>query len=290
MDDEKLNFLDKLSIYKDVAKSMILSREGRKYLFGIGEAEIKRIRRLNSDALAIFTKEYPEIDIHGSISEFDGGVQYLDDGIRQVCQLREKYEIESTFNEIKQYPNATNISKFFVIEGEVRQIPNTFIEYKSYTQYIDIYNRSLNIILADLWLHENFPEVYDISKINPKRKISFDNEEINIFDFINLLSSITNTWRIPVANLNAFFHLEREDMLLTISRFLFSFGENSTLNQYGLDFNFVDEKYFFIKQDMYNNDGVGIEFWCRVIYHKMGSNYDIYEDKPNFYNIYNLMN
>jgi hypothetical protein len=289
MEEKKLNFFDYLKILKESGKSALLSREGRKYLFGIGSAEVARIRRLNSEALSNFQTQFPEVDVHGNMTDFDGGVQYVQDGIRQFCQLREKYEIESTFKEIRQYPDASDVSKFYVSEGEIRQIPNTFIEYKNYIEFINYYNRSLNIVLADLWLHKNFPELFDLSKFNKDRKTRCFNKETNIFDFLKLISDAVNNGWIPVKNISSFFRLDREDMLLAVSRVLSVHGEKSTLNEYGLNFNYVDESHFFLRQDIYDNDGAGIEFWSRIIFYKMNSSFDVYEDKPKFHDIFRLM-
>jgi hypothetical protein len=289
MDEKKLNFFDYLKILKEVGKSALLSREGRKNLFGIGNAEVGRIRRLNSEALSNFQNQFPEVDVYGDISDFDGGVQYVKDGIRQVCQLREKYEIESTYREIMRYENVSDVSKFYVSDGEIRQIPNTFINYKSYLEFADYYNRSLNIVLADLWLHKNFPELFEIKKFNKHRKVWLFEREMNIFDFFAFISEAANKNTIPVKSVSSFFKLNREDMLLAVSRVLSVHGEKSTLHEYGLNFNYVDESHFFLKQDIYNNDGRGIDFWSRVLYNKMNSSFDIYEDKPKFYEIFQMM-
>lgn len=289
MEEKKLNFFDYLKIFKEVGKSMLLSREGRKYLFGIGAAEVSRIRRLNLSALSNFQNQFPEIEVHGDMTDFDGGVQYVEDGIRQVCQLREKYEIESTFNEIRQYSDVSDVSKFYVSDGEVRQIPNTFTRYKTYLEFVTYYNRSLNIVLADLWLHKNFPELFDLSKFTKERKTRCFDKEIDIFDFLNLVSDAANNGKIPVKNISSFLRLNREDMLLAVSRVLSVHEEKSTLNEYGLNFNYVDESHFFLKQDIYDNDGAGIEFWSRVIYYKMNSSFDVYGEKPKFVDIFRLM-
>ena len=289
MREKKLNFLTKVLVYKDVAKSMLLSREGREDLFGVGKEKNKRIRRLNSEALERFSHQYPEVHVYGDMTEFDGGVQYLRNGIVQVCQLREGYEIEAAYNSIIRRENVSEVSKFYVSEGDVRQIPNTFIQYRSFLEYTSYYERSLNIVLADLWLHENFPSLFKTTKAHDKRQTEIQEDRMGLLEFMYSISSAATKGVIPVKKVDDFLLLGREDMLLAVSRVLHVEGVKSTLHEQGLDFSFVDEEHFFRQQDIYNNDGEGIEFWCSVLMHKMNCGYDVYGDKPKFPRVFETL-
>ena len=259
---------------------MLLSREGRENLFGVGKEKNKQIRWLNSEARERFRRQYPEVRICGNYTEFDGGVQYLHDGIVQVCELREGYEIEKTYKSIIRRENVSEVSKFYVSEGDVRQIPNTFIQYRSFREYTGYYKRSLNIVLADLWLRRSFPDFFETKRSRQKTATDFDEDQMGLAEFMSLISSAARKGVIPVKKGRDFLSLGREDMLLAVSRVLHMEGVKSTLHEEGLDFSCVDEKHFFMKQDIYNNDGEGIEFWCGVLFYKMNCSYDVYGDKP----------
>lgn len=282
MEEKKLNFFEKVLVYKDVAKHMLLSRGGREELFGVGKETNERIRALNSEALERFSHQYPEVHVYGDMTEFDGGVQYLRNGIVQVCQLREGYEVEKTYNSIIRREKFFKVSKFYVSEGDVRQIPNTFIQYRSFHEYTGYYKRSLNIVLADLWLRRSFPDLFETKRSRQKTATEFDEDQMGPAEFLSLISSAASKGVIPVKRGRDFLSLGREDTLLAVSRVLHVEGVKSTLHEQGLDFSCVDEKHFFMKQDIYNNDGEGIEFWCRVLMHKMNCGYDVYGDKPKF--------
>jgi hypothetical protein len=105
---------------------------------------------------------------------------------------------------------------------------------------------------------------------------------MGVLEFMSLIASAASTGEIPVRKGLYFLSLEREDMLLAVSRVLFLNGVKSTLHGEGLNFSFAEEKHFFWKQDIYNNDGEGIEFWCRVLRYKMNCCFDIWGDKPKF--------
>ena len=282
MSEPKLNFFDRVLVYIEVAKRTLLSREGREYLFGVGKENNERVRSLNLEALKRFNHQYPEVHVYGSVTEFDGGVQYLRDGIVQVCQLREGYEIEGTYRQLESEQNVSEVSKFHVSEGNTRQIPNTFIHYRNFLDYIGFYSRSLNIVLADLWLHDYFPELFETREPPRKKEFEIHEDRIGMLEFMSLIASAARKGVIPVRKGHDFLSLEREDMLLAVSRVLCFEGIKSTLHEEGLNFSFAAEKHFFWKQDIYNNDGEGIEFWCRVLHHKMKCCFDIYEDKPRF--------
>lgn len=282
MSEPKLNFFDRMLVCIKAAKDTLLSRGGREDLFGVGKENNERIRSLNSEALKRFNHQYPEIHVYESVTEFDGGVQYLRDGIVQVCLLREGYEIEETYRQLESEQNISEVSKFYVSEGDTRQIPNTFIHYRNFLEYTGFYSRSLNIVLADLWLHDYFPELFEIKKPSRKKEFYIHEDRMGMPEFMSLIASATRNGVIPVRKGRDFLTLEREDMLLAVSRVLYSEGIKSTLHRDGLSFSFAEERHFFWKQDIYNNDGEGIEFWYRVLHHKMKCCFNIYEDKPKF--------
>lgn len=234
-----------------------------------------KIRRLNSKSLEKFNLKYPEISTSGHVSDFQAYIQFKD-GIKQRCLLVEGFKFKKTLQRLKNNPKYTEVKGERISkDSDERTIHNLFEEYWTYDYYLNDYKYAavLNIILAEIWLKNNTPEVFNsdnfsVGSLKYKNLLKMD-LELDLKNIEARYQSISN-----------FKNLDREIILLEFSNIFFTNSHYSSLiNE--LPFVEVSDLHRnFIKSE--NNDGYIFDFWNQVFnsYFKPYYFY-FHQDPPN---------
>ena len=144
-----MNFFEDLKFY-------LFTREGRDDLFGRSKANAHYYALRNS-MYQRFIDKYPEFEVSGSLDNFYAVVQWRDGVYPRCILVHESRRLEDFI--VGGISDEFERRYFSFTDPNARDIPMLLSTQMSYQDYAAKLPLGFNIVLAEVWLCQNLPNI-----------------------------------------------------------------------------------------------------------------------------------